>query len=436
MSGAAERAVLGSMLLSREAAEACGAELRPEDFEGLAARVVFTAMQGLLGAGQAVDTVTVLAALQREGSLDSVGGAPYITRLGVEVPSAANARHYVDIVQDASRRRTLVAGLREAEKAAQAGEADYIGLAQEAVEAARAIGSGGVAPVGKDALAAVERIGAGGRGHASGIGDLDYLLGGGMQDGALIVLGARPSVGKTSLALGVALHVALRGEAVVFLSLEMTREELLQRAAYSLAGRDKYEVMGGVGVEDMVAAAERVSKARLYVEEPGVPTPAYLKAICYRAKQREKRLGLVVVDYLQLMGTGKKKNNRAEEVSEVTRSMKMLAKSLSCPVLLLSQLNRAVEARADKRPTLSDLRESGSIEQDADVVAFLDRPATRDPRADAHAAQLILAKNRNGSLGDIPLHWEGRYTRFQEPGSGLTELEQSGQMDWEDICKS
>ena len=438
MAGAAEaeRAVLGSMLLSREAAEACGAELRPEDFGSLAARVVFTAMQGLLGAGQAVDTVTVLAALQREGSLDSVGGAPYIARLGVEVPSAANARHYVDIVQDASRRRTLVAGLREAEKAAQAGEADYIGLAQEAVEAARAIGSGGAAPVGREALDAVERIGQRDAAHPTGFGDLDWYLGGGLHDGDLIILGARPSMGKTALALNLALHAALAGEAVAVVTLEMTKEQLLQRAAFCLAGVDAYSAARGIGAQRLIAAAERLSKTRLYVFEPPGPTPQQVQAACYRVRQREKRLGLVVVDYLQLMETRSRKNSsRAEDVAEVSRAMKRLAKALRCPVLALSQLNRALEGRANKRPMLADLRESGALEQDADVVGLLHRPGYGNPQADQGAAERILAKNRNGATDTLALIWEGKYMRFSDPnGQGWAERET--QTTWEDLCKS
>lgn len=425
----AEEAVLGSMLLSREAAETAGAELRPEDFAGMAARTVFIAMQGLMATGGAVDMATVLSALEINGALKGVGGAPYIAKLGVEVPSAANVRHYIGIVQDASRRRTLIQGLSEAAKAAKAGEDDYIAQAQGAIEAAQAIGSCGVEPVGSAAFDAVGRIGAGGQGHETGFDDWDYLMGGGAQDGDLIIIGARPSMGKTAFALTVALHMALAGEAVAVITLEMSREQLLQRAAYSLASRDKYEAMRGIGAEDMVAAAERLSKTRLYVEEPRSNTPDYLRAICYRIKQREKRLGLVVVDYLQLMGTGRRTSNRNDEVSEISRRIKLMAKDLGCPVMLLSQLNREVERRPNRRPAMSDLRDSGGIEQDADVIGFLYRHQVYDPNADPKAAELIVAKNRNGGLKTVNLIWDGPYMRFRQ--DGYTDLGE--QVDWEDI---
>lgn len=436
MAGAAEaeRAVLGSMLLSRAAAQTALAELRPEDFEGARNRTVFTAMQSL--AEGAVDLVTVLSALERTNALGAVGGAPYLTALSVEVPSAANVGHYIGIMQDASRRRTLLSGLAEAAKAAKAGAADYLPLAQAAVDAALAIGSREVAPVGREALDAVERIGRQDAAHPTGFGDLDWYLGGGLHDGDLIILGARPSMGKTALALNLALHAALAGEAVAVVTLEMTKEQLLQRAAYCLAGVDAYNAARGVGAEKLIAAAERLSQTRLYVLEPPGLTPEQVQAACYRVRQREKRLGLVVVDYLQLMETRSRKNgSRAEDVAEVSRAMKRLAKALRCPVLALSQLNRALEGRANKRPMLADLRESGALEQDADVVGLLHRPGYGNPQADQGAAELILAKNRNGATDTLALAWEGKYMRFSDPnGQGWAERE--AQTTWEDICKS
>lgn len=430
MTGDAERAVLGSMLLSPQAADIAAAELRPEDFAGAETRTLFSVFKTILARGEALDMVTALSELSKDGTLDAIGGAPFVAQVSIDVPSSANVRAYIANVQESARRRIFAEGMAVAARTAEDGGDGYMDAARDVLESVQAIGGGDVAPVGVDVLKAIENIGRSDRAHKSGISSLDYLMGGGLQEGDMVIIGARPGMGKTAFALSVILNMVQVGEVAVFVSLEMSREQMMQRAVYSLSGRDKYEIANNYGAEDVADAAVKLANAKLYIEEPRNNTADAIKALCYRVKQREKKIGIVVIDYLQLMsGNSRRRDSRNDEVSEITRSVKMMARDLSCPVMLLSQLNREADKRPNHRPAMSDLRDSGSIEQDADVIGFLYRDAVYDAEAPKEDAELIIAKNRNGGLQTIQLKWDGPHMRYSEPA--WEEIEE--QAEWEDL---
>lgn len=402
----AEKSVLGSMLISPEAVSlAC--ELDPQDFILPAHIELFGTMKDMFKRGVRVDAVTVVSELRDR--IQDAGGVRYVMELALFVPSAANVEFYIKAVRDKRQRREFLAGMQQARETAIDG-GDYITEAQQVIDGVVKLGGHEVRPVGQEALEAVLNLGKATRGMDTGFIKLDAGLGG-LKDGELVIIGGRPSMGKTSFAMNIALKAAEKERVAVF-SLEMSAESLLQRAAISLASVNQYEAQQDEkAMQELLDAAEKITQYQLYVDDKGGVSVDYIRAQCHKIKPR-----LVVVDYIGLMRTNQRKNGtREQEIAELTRGMKLLAKDMRCPVLLLSQLNRGLELRKDKMPVLSDLRESGAIEQDADVVMFLYRPWVYNNNLDPKEAILSVAKNRNGKTGEIDLKWDGAHFLYTDP---------------------
>jgi replicative DNA helicase len=425
----AERSVLGAILLDNHQINITLEVLGASDFFLDQNRRIFERMVDLDGAHKAIDSVTLMEELDRHGELDAAGGAAYIGSLLDGVPSVTNVEHYARIVKEKSMLRNLAHAAHNIQQSALAGddEADAIldraesSILQLAEERIRA-GFIGVKQLVRDSFERLEKIFTEGRritGLPTGYQQLDNLTSG-LQPSELIILAARPSMGKTALALNLAENVALRtGEPVAVFSLEMSKESLLLRLLASHARIDAHKFRTGhLGKEDWRRITESLSElgeAPLWIDDTGSATVLEMSAKARRLK-KDKGLSLVVVDYLQLITARGRFSNRNEEVSSISRSLKALAKELQVPVLVLSQLTRAPE-REERRPQLADLRESGAIEQDADVVMFIYRPAffkvgaTPDER---NEAELIIAKQRNGPTDKVDFVFLNTFTRFEE----------------------
>jgi replicative DNA helicase len=425
----AERSILGAILLDNNSINAAIESVRPDDFFLQQHRNVFNHMIALAEAQQAIDLVTLTEELHRRGELESSGGAPYLASLVDGMPRVSNIEHYARIVKEKAVLRNLIHATHNIQQRAFEGEdgADAIldnaessifALAEDRVKA-------GLLPIKdivRDNFERLEKIFREGRsitGLSTGYGELDKLLSG-LQPSELIILAARPSQGKTALALNLAENIALRsGLPVAVFSLEMSKESLLQRLVASVAQVDAHKFRSGhLNREDwrrMTEALGAISAAPLWVDDAGSTSVLEIGAKARRLK-RDKGLSLLVVDYLQLISGRGRFNSRQEEVASISRGLKGLAKELQIPVLVLSQLSRAPE-RDERGPQLSDLRESGAIEQDADVVMFIYRPnffnlnATPEER---DMADILIAKQRNGPTDKVKFVFRSRLTRFEE----------------------
>ncbi len=434
----AEQSLLGSMFLSLDAAEAVAVELKESDFYRPAHARIFSAVEHLLGRGEPIDIITVADRLESAGEIESVGGKPYLLTITNVVPTAANAMHYAGIVKRAATMRRLIyAGTRIATLGYESG--DEIGETVESAErllfevtnervAANFKGMNELLKRGFEQIAELSEQKKHITGVPTGFTDLDRILAG-MHRGDLIILAARPSVGKTAFALNVAVNAARAGTKVAIFSLEMSSEQLVQRILCAEAAIDGQRLRTGY-VDDadwpkIMQAMGRLDKCDIHVDD--TPASSILEV---RSKARrlfkEAGQGLVIVDYLQLMQPqNRRTENRQVEVAEISRGLKILAKELDVPVLALSQLSRAVEQRVGKRPQLSDLRESGSLEQDSDVVMFIHRDtnprSSSDEYGDEHEgklppkgeAEIIVAKHRNGPVDSCTLAYQSQWTKFQ-----------------------
>ncbi len=423
---AAEQSVLGGMLLSKDAIADVVEVVRGHDFYRPAHETIYAAVLDLYGRGEPADPVTVAAELQKRSELGRVGGAPYLHTLVASVPTAANAGFYAQIVRErAILRRLVEAGTRIAQMGYRAdGEVDAV------VDRAQAEVFGVVdrrtsedylplAEIIEGTLDELDAIGSrGGQlvGVPTGFANLDRLTNG-LHPGQMIILAARPAIGKSTLGLDLARSAAIKhGLTSVIFSLEMSRNEITMRLL-SAESRVSLQAMrtGQLSDEDWSRIARRtgeVSSAPLFVDDSPNMSMMEIRAKCRRLKQRHD-LRLVIVDYLQLMSSGKRVESRQVEVSEFSRSLKLLAKELDVPVVAISQLNRGPEQRADKKPLLADLRESGSLEQDSDMVILLHREDAYEresPRAGE--ADLIVAKHRNGPTATVTVAFQGHYSRF------------------------
>ncbi|MEA5060089.1 MAG: replicative DNA helicase [Clostridia bacterium] len=432
-SNEAEKSILGSMLISKAAVEQAMEVLRAQDFYFSKHQDIFTAMRDIYTRGGAVDTVTLLDALQRAGTLEALGGAPYITELSVYVPSAANAPHYIRIVSERSVLRQLMeAGGRIAAEAA-AGEKPLEVLLNDAERAIFNISmkksQDTMIHIRDTVIACYDRLGELMKhpgqltGVPTGFADLDNVTSG-LQGGDLVILAARPSMGKTAFALNIAQNAATRGKRTVCIfSLEMPREQLVQRMLCSESGVNMQAVRTGQISDDQLLriaqSLEPVAGANIYIDDTPGCSVAEVRSKSRRLKSKAG-LDMLVIDYLQQMDMGSSQQNQTLRVSETTRALKILARELNVPILLLSQLSRAPEQRSDHRPVMSDLRDSGGIEQDADLIMLLYRPAFYDEGADA-TTEVILAKHRNGPTCTVRLAWLSEYTRF----SDITDREES-----------
>ena len=437
---AAERAVLGAVLADNNLIADVAEVVNPDDFAHVAHNQIFEAMLGLDGTGRKVDHLTVAEELKIRGQLASVGGPAYLMGLDQVVPLANNAVQYAQIVRDqAVRRRLAGVGLEIAELAGQeTGELDV--LLDEAERKVFLLAErrreGDLLPVSAlmektlDLLDKMKANTSGVTGLSTGYVDLDLQLTG-LHAGELIILAARPGIGKTSLAMNIGIHAALKEDkAVGIFSLEMPSDQLLMRLLSSTARVDMKKLRGGRlsphDEEKFQEVAGALYNAPLYIDDSGGLSPFDLRAKARRLKQKDPRLGLLIIDYLQLMHQKGKVESRQLEISEISRSLKSLAKELEVPIIALSQLSRKVEERKDGKPMLSDLRESGAIEQDADVVMFIHRVtdgggedgAPPPTSSSAIPVELIVAKQRNGPIGSIDLVFLAEFTRFESRARG------------------
>jgi len=431
---AAEQSVLGGMLMSKDAIADVIEALRSGDFYKPAHTLVFDAVLNLYSRGEPADAITVASELDKSGSLGRVGGAVYLHTLMATVPTAANAGYYAQIVAEkAILRRLVEAGTRIVQLGYGGNEGDVGGgEVDEIVDRAQAeiyevterrtsedyvVLEELLQPT-MDEIDAIAMAGGQAAGVPTGFADLDNLTNG-LHPGQMIIVAARPGIGKSTLALDIARHAAVkhRKTAVIF-SLEMSKTEITMRLLSAEAGIRLSQMRSGSMSEQdwqkIVRRMTEISDAPLFIDDSPNMTMMEIRAKARRLKQRND-LKLIVVDYLQLMTSGKRVESRQQEVSEFSRQMKLLAKELEVPVIAISQLNRGPEQRTDKRPMLSDLRESGSLEQDADMVILVHRPdawEADDPRAGE--ADLIIAKHRNGPTTTVAVAHQLHYSRFAD----------------------
>ncbi len=424
----AEQSVLGAILLDNAALNRSMEIISAEDFYRTANQMVYRSMIGLSERNQPVDQITLTDYLRGTGELEQVGGASYIAELVQLVPSAANIRYHCQIVRDKSLLRGLVRtatevvmkgyeGTTQTDELLEFAEREIFGLAQGHL-------GGTFAPVSNiihDSIEIVDRLYSRQEkitGVPTGYTELDNLLAG-LQPSDLIIVAGRPSMGKTSLALGMAEQAALKGNAIVgIFSLEMSRAQLVLRMLSSQAHLDSHAVRTGqLKQTDWVAlteAAGRLEQTKIFIDDSGNLSVQQMRGKARRLKS-EHGLDLLIIDYLQLMDGKGSSESRQQEISEISRALKGLAKELDIPVVALSQLSRAVENRTDKRPMLADLRESGAIEQDADVVMFIYRDEVYNPDSDDKGiANILVRKHRNGPIGEVDLQFHDRYAKFND----------------------
>ncbi len=423
---AAEQCVLGGMLLSKDAISDVLEVIKPNDHYRPAHQIVHETILDLYGRGEPADAVTVAAELTKRGDIGKVGGAPYLHTLIASVPTAANAGYYARIVRERAILRRLVevgtrivqlgyAGDGDADELVDRAQAEIYGVTERRT-------SDDYLPLSEimpGALVEIESIGSRGgtmTGVPTGFADLDALTNG-LHAGQMVVVAARPALGKSTLALDFARAASIKsGLASVIFSLEMSRNEITMRLLSAEARVALHAMRSGtMQDEDWTRLARRMSEvaeAPLFIDDSPNMSMMEIRAKCRRLKQQHD-LRLVIVDYLQLMTSGKRVESRQVEVSEFSRSLKLLAKELGVPVIALSQLNRGPEQRTDKKPMVSDLRESGSIEQDADMVILLHREDAYEKESPrAGEADLIVAKHRNGPTATVTVAFQGHYSRF------------------------
>jgi replicative DNA helicase len=430
----AEQSVLGGMLLSKDAIADVIEIIRDRDFYRPAHELIYDAIIDLYGRGEPADAVTVSAELSKRGDIARAGGAPYLHTLISSVPTAANAGYYAKIVREhAIMRRLVEAGTKIVQYGyTTEGEVDeMVDLAQAEVYAVTERRSSEdyvqLATLLPQALDEIEAIskGIGVEGVMTGFKDLDQLTHG-LHPGNMIILAARPAMGKSTLGLDIARNASIHdGQTSVIFSLEMSKSEITMRMLSAEARVGLNNIRSGSLSDDEWSRLARrmgeISEAPLFIDDSPNLSMMEIRAKARRLKQRHD-LKLIVIDYLQLMTSGKRVENRQQEVSEFSRQLKLMAKELNIPVIAISQLNRGPEQRTDKRPMLSDLRESGSIEQDADVVIMLHRDDMYDTQNRTGEADLIVAKHRNGPTAKITVSAQLHYARFvdmpQNPGGG------------------
>ncbi len=422
----AERSVLGGMLIDSSALELALEQLYPEDFYVPAHQTIFAAIRDLHNEGFAVDLITLNEMLDRHGKSDLVGGAAYLAELISFVPTAVNTQEYIKIVEEKSVRRLLIHaggeiitdGMNEEEsleKTLDASERKIFEISmRKSADSMQSIGE--VVPLAYNEISdLMERKGAI-TGINTGFTELNRITNG-FQKSDLIIVAARPAMGKTAFALNIAQYAALHdNRTVCIFSLEMSAQQLVQRMLCSESSVSSQKIKEGTVTSDELArlidVMDPISNAKIYIDDTGGIGIAEIRSKCRRLRAR-RGLDMVIIDYLQLLQAqgNRRSDSRTQEVSDMTRQLKLLARELDIPVVLLAQLNRGPETRQDHTPLIADLRESGSIEQDADMVILLYRPAVYDEDAD-DVSRVIIAKHRHGPIGTVNLVWQGDYTRF------------------------
>jgi replicative DNA helicase len=427
----AEKGVLGSILLMPEVLDDVALEIRADDFFDDANRRLYGHMQGMHDAGSKIDITLLVDRLKTSGDFDAIGGAAYLYKVSQSVPNAAHALYYARIVREKSTLRSLIEAGSEILRNAYEEQREAKSLLSEAEQKIFAIvdsrSAGSVASIRDILHEAMDRLDARMRGEQTadsidtGFTDMDALTGG-LHNSELIILAARPSMGKTAFAMNIAEYAAMEvRRPVLFVSLEMSGIELADRLLCSVARVDSHRLRNGTLANSdklrLVEKASEISQTPLFVDDSPSRTVSEISAAARRIKRREGDLGLIVIDYLQLIEPDNQKDPRQEQVAKIARRLKGLARETKVPLLCLAQLNRQAEDNRDHRPRLSHLRESGAIEQDADVVMFVHREEyyLRGEEQKEHEglAEIIIAKQRNGPVGDVELRWEKKFTRFQ-----------------------
>jgi replicative DNA helicase len=427
----AEESVLGAMALSPGAIAAVSEILSPDgrEFYRESHAKIYRAALGLYGKGEPVDAITLVDELDERSELEDVGGKVRVHELAALVPATANAGHYARIVREAATLRGLIHAGAEIARLGWERPGDATELVDQAeqivFELSQQRAKGEFTHIEELLKESFERItalyesGADVTGVPSGFRDLDRITSG-FQEGNLIIIAARPSMGKSGLALCIAANLAVRAATPVALfTLEMSKSEVTQRLMCSEAKVESQRLRTGkLAAEDwprLTGACDKLAKAPIYVDDTGSITMMEIRSKARRLKQKHPDLGLIIVDYLQLMTSGTTAENRVQEVSQISRSLKVLARDLEVPILALSQLSRAVEQRHDKRPILSDLRESGSLEQDSDIVIFIYRDEYYNDESDQQGlAEIHIAKHRNGPTDTVKLSFLRRYAKFSD----------------------
>ncbi len=438
----AEQSLLGALLLDNQAFDRVADLVTGEDFYRDDHRRIWRHISKLVENGKPADVVTVSESIEASEDKDKTGGPAYLGALAQNTPSALNIRRYAELVRErAVQRRLAQVATSIAEEALNSGGKDVGQLLDEAESKIFQIAESGarrneglleIKPVLARVFEKIDHLyhrdnPSDVTGVPTGFVDLDRMTAG-LQPGDLIIVAGRPSMGKTALALNIAEHVAVdNGLPVAIFSMEMSSTQLAMRMLGSISRVDQHKMRTGrlndKEWSDLSEAMGKLHETPIYIDEGGALTALEVRARARRLKRQYSKLGLIVIDYLQLMAASTQGENRATEISEISRSLKAMAKELDVPVVALSQLNRAVDQRPDRRPVMSDLRESGAIEQDADVIMFVYREVVYKPdlpEEQRGTAELIVGKQRNGPIGPVKLTFRGQHTRFenyQEPGS-------------------
>lgn len=428
----AEQSVLGGLLLDNAAWDRIADFLSQGDFYRYDHRIIFEHIGRLIASTRPADVVTVYEALTTSGKAEEVGGLAYLNALAQNTPSAANIRRYAEIVRDRAVLRRLVSVAdeisadafnpqgKEVRQLLDEAESKVFSIAEEGAR-----GNQGFLEIGPLLTQVVERIDtlyhtanpSDVTGTPTGFVDLDRMTSG-MHGGELIIVAGRPSMGKTAFSMNIGEYVAVEyGLPVAVFSMEMPGTQLTMRMLGSIGRLDQHRMRTGRLIDEdwpkLTHAVQKMSEAQLFIDETGGLNPMELRSRARRLARQCGKLGLIIVDYLQLMSGSSAGENRATEISEISRSLKSLAKELDVPVIALSQLNRGLEQRPNKRPVMSDLRESGAIEQDADVILFIYRDEVYNPDSpDKGTAEIIIGKQRNGPIGPVRLTFLGQYTKF------------------------
>lgn len=429
----AEQAVIGCMLTDKDAVMASVEVLKPDDFYRDDNKTIYQAMLNIYAKGEPIDLITVKEELISLGKFEAIGGLEYLVALPEKVPTTANVEKYVKIVEEKSLLRSLIKTANELIEIGYRQSDEIENIMDNAEKKIFDImqrksnkGYSSIKDILVDSFSKMQELYNNKQhitGVASGFIDLDNKTAG-FHKSELILIAARPAMGKTAFALNIATNAAVKyNTPVVVFSLEMSQEQCANRILCSQAMVDSGKVSKGELNDDeweklAIASGELSESAGVYIDDtPGI-TMAEMRAKCRKLKM-EKDIGLIVIDYLQLIQGSGKTNSREQEIAEISRSLKILAKEIDVPVIALSQLSRAPEARTDHRPMLQDLRESGSIEQDADMVMFIYRDDYYNPQAEqTNIAEIIIAKNRSGPVGTIPLLWMPSFTRFENKYNG------------------
>lgn len=428
----AEQSVLGGLLLDNAAWDRIADFIREDDFYRFDHRLIFQAIVKLINSSRPADVITVFDFLSASGKADDAGGLSYLNALAQNTPSAANIRRYAEIVRDRGILRKLItvadeiAGQalnpqgKEVKQMLDDAEAKIFAIAEEGARGAQ--GFQAIQPLLTQVVERIDELY--NRDHTSditgvptGFIDLDRMTSG-LQPGDLIIVAGRPSMGKTAFSINIGENVAIdSGLPVAVFSMEMGGTQLAMRMLGSVGKLDQHRLRTGRLIDEdwprLTHAIQKMNEAQFYIDETPALSSIELRARSRRLSRQCGKLGLIIIDYLQLMAGNSGGENRATEISEISRSMKGLAKELGCPVIALSQLNRSLEQRPNKRPVMSDLRESGAIEQDADVILFIYRDQVYNPDSpDKGTAEIIIGKQRNGPIGSVRLSFLGEYTKF------------------------